>query len=119
MSIKHSISYAENSLARITFTISKSESTAGYDKILAKYTAEAVLPGFRKGKVPKDVIIKRFGDGLKAEAIDEIIQKAISDVFPTMDRKPLPYAQPVLDGEPDLDFTKDLSFTLTLIFLLN
>ena len=53
------------------------------------------LPGFRKGKVPRKVLEKRFGERVGAEAASELAAKALEDAV----------AQHELDtvGEPELE----------------
>lgn len=43
---------------------------------LNKYKKEVKLPGFRPGKVPTNLIKSRFGPIIKAEVIDELINKS-------------------------------------------
>jgi trigger factor len=39
------------------------------------YAKQVRLPGFRKGKVPQDLVRKRFGDGIRQTAIEELIRE--------------------------------------------
>ena len=49
-----------------------------YDQVLTKAMRTAQIPGFRKGKVPRQVILKRFGvEQLKASALEDLIQKTL------------------------------------------
>lgn len=45
--------------------------------ILKKAQAQAVLPGFRKGKVPFELLKQRYGEALKAEFQQELLYKAL------------------------------------------
>lgn len=45
--------------------------------VLKKAQSQAVLSGFRKGKVPFDILKQRFGDALKSEFRQELISKAL------------------------------------------
>lgn len=47
------------------------------NSVLKKAQAQAVLSGFRKGKVPFEILKQRFGNALKAEFRQELISKAI------------------------------------------
>ncbi len=53
----------------------KSEINAELEMNLVKYSSEMRLPGFRKGKVPTDVIRSKYGDGIRDEAIEKLIEK--------------------------------------------
>jgi len=44
---------------------------------LTNYQKTAKIDGFRKGKAPKSLIEKRYGDSIKAEAIDDIIDENV------------------------------------------
>ncbi|MCB9495512.1 MAG: trigger factor [Fibrobacteria bacterium] len=39
------------------------------------------LPGFRAGKVPKDLVRKRFGESIRAEAIEELVNQSLREAF--------------------------------------
>lgn len=46
---------------------------AAQDKTTAYYARRLKLPGFRKGKVPADVVRKRFHDAIREEVVRELI----------------------------------------------
>lgn len=49
-----------------------------YERTLQNFTRSANIPGFRKGKVPRHVLIQRLGqERLKAAALEEIVQQAL------------------------------------------
>ncbi|MGC9502190.1 trigger factor [Baaleninema sp.] len=49
-----------------------------YDRTLAKFKQSANIPGFRKGKVPQQILVRRLGaDRLKAAALEEMIQSSL------------------------------------------
>ena len=53
-------------------------SKQAYEKALKELTRFADIPGFRKGKVPRQVLIQRFGSlRIKATAVEELIQDGI------------------------------------------
>ena len=55
--------------------ISPEVSQQAYDKALQKFMRTASIPGFRKGKVPRQVLIQRFGSSqIKAAIIEELVQ---------------------------------------------
>jgi trigger factor len=46
-----------------------------YDKVVNDLMRNTNIPGFRKGKVPRQILIQRFGkDRIKATALEELIQ---------------------------------------------
>jgi trigger factor len=49
-----------------------------YDQVLRKYMRSANIPGFRKGKVPRQVFLQRVGaQQFKAAVLEELVQTAV------------------------------------------
>jgi len=49
-----------------------------YEKVLRDYMKSANVPGFRKGKVPRQILVQRIGAlQLKAAALEDLLQKTI------------------------------------------
>jgi trigger factor len=116
MPVSKEITRLEKSNVRLNLTIPKEEALSQYRNLLKDYVKNVQIPGFRKGKVPENVLERKFGEELKKEALGKIIEKALEEVFGDenlpRDEKPLPYAQPRMENEPKLDFDNDLAFTL-------
>lgn len=50
-------------------------SQQAYEKVITTYMRSAQIPGFRRGKIPRQVILQRFGAAqLKAAALEDLIQ---------------------------------------------
>ena len=118
MNVTKEIEKLENSAVKLTVTISKKDVAASYNDTVAKYAKSIQIPGFRKGKVPVNVLEKKYGDALKSDAASELIEKALGDIFDEFDKnqaeeRPLPYAQPMIDELPVIDVAKDLKFSVT------
>ena len=64
---------------KLTVTLDAAEAGEAAKKIEREFMREAQIPGFRKGKVPLDIIKKRFADGLKQETEREMIRKYYAD----------------------------------------
>ena len=116
MSVTKEITRLEKSNVKLSLTVPKEDVQAQYQDVLKDYTKNAHIPGFRKGKVPQEVLLRKFGDTLKGAALGKIIENAIGEVFQdeklSRNERPLPYSQPVMQEEPKLDFDQDLSFSL-------
>ncbi|MBW4520836.1 MAG: trigger factor [Scytolyngbya sp. HA4215-MV1] len=53
-------------------------SKQAYEQVIQEYMRSINLPGFRKGKVPRQVLIQRIGTSrIKAAAVEELIQDAV------------------------------------------
>lgn len=113
MEVTKEITKLENSAVKLTVTIPQKDVAAEYNESVAKYAKNVQIPGFRKGKVPASVLERKYGEMLKADAAGELIEKALGEIFESIDEKPLPYAQPTMEEAPVLDITKDLTFTVT------
>lgn len=72
-----------------------------------KQTKNIQVPGFRKGKVPKNILKKRFGDSLEYEASEKIANKQFWEIAKEKDLNPI--GQPTMT---DFDFKpgEDLNF---------
>lgn len=58
------------------------ETKKAYEKVIKDLTHSANIPGFRKGKVPRQVLVQRFGkERLKAAAVEEILQPSIDEAI--------------------------------------
>ncbi|MFP4132601.1 MAG: trigger factor [Halothece sp.] len=53
-----------------------------YEKVLKNLKQSANIPGFRKGKVPRQVLVQRFGkQRLKEAALEELLQPSIDEAI--------------------------------------
>ncbi len=53
-----------------------------YESTIQKFMRQANIPGFRKGKVPRQVIVQRFGAmGIKATALEDLVEQAVKDAI--------------------------------------
>jgi trigger factor len=116
MPVSKTITRLEKSNVRLNLTVPKEDAQSQYQNLLKEYAKNVQIPGFRKGKVPQNVLERKFGEALKGEALGKIVEKALEEVFGDenlpRDERPLPYAQPRMENEPKLDFDNDLAFTL-------
>lgn len=117
MKVTSEISKVEKSAVKLSITVGKKDVEQNYNETIAKYAKTIQIPGFRKGKVPLNILERKYGESLKAEVAGDLIEKALESVFADMDKeksenRPLPYSQPELDSMPEIDVKKDLSFTV-------
>jgi trigger factor len=117
VTVSKEIERLPKSSVKLSVTIGKEDVRSEYDALLSDYSKTIQIPGFRKGKAPRDVLIRKFGEALKGEALSKIMEKSITEIFqdeslPREDR-PLPYSTPEIQGElPVLDLDADLSFSM-------
>ena len=104
----------EKSAVKLTVTVDKSEVESAYKSTLKNYVKNAQIPGFRKGHVPENVLVSKYGDSLKADTIGSLIDSALGESCEKeTENRPLPYAQPVMETMPELDVKKDLTYSVT------
>jgi len=103
----------EDSSASVTITVSVEEVKKIYDEVLQTYIKHAQIAGFRKGKVPQNVIERKFSEPLKGETMAAAIEKSVEEFLTETEHKPLPYSVPQLKDKPNLELDKDFSFGIT------
>jgi len=100
----------ENSSVKVKITVKKKSVKEEYDNLVRKYCETVQLKGFRRGKVPADVLIRKFGDSLVAETTENIIRGSLEDILESIKHKPLPYSTPTVDSQSSLDLQKDFVY---------
>ena len=100
----------------VTVTLPGERTKAGYDDAITKLSRSVNLPGFRKGKVPRTVLMQQIGSlRIKATALENLVDAAWRDAIKQESLEPI--SQPDLtDGFEGLleNFQpgSDVSFTL-------
>ena len=98
----------ENSQVQIALEASREEFAAALQKSYNKNKKRFQVPGFRRGKVPYQLVVKYYGEGvLYEDAIDEIVNPAYSQVVKENNLQVV--SRPELDvkeiGEDGLKYT--------------
>ncbi|MBO4635779.1 MAG: trigger factor [Clostridiales bacterium] len=92
------ITKLENSRVKIELEATREEFEAALKKAYEKDKKRFMVPGFRKGKVPYQLVVKYYGEGVLYEkAIDEIANSAYGDALKEHDLKVV--SRPELDVE--------------------
>ncbi len=112
--ISHKIIEKGNARISLTITVPLSRVTAVYNTSVKEIAKKAQIKGFRKGNVPVAVLEKRFGDALKADSFEKLVNESVQEVLKEVEKKPLPYARPELQKEDtfSFDISKDFIFTI-------
>ena len=103
----------ENSEVLLKVTIPKEEVQKEYNNLVDKYCKNIQIKGFRKGKVPPDVLKRKFGESIKVESTQNLLEKVLEHVFDESKYKPLPYGDPELKEKSEFDLDKDFTFELS------
>lgn len=116
MTVSKEISPLEHSALKLTITVEKDDVLSIYDETLADYGKTLQIPGFRKGKAPKDVIERKLGDALKEDVLGRIIDRSVSSVFDDesfpLEKRPLPYCRPQTEEKPMLNLGSDFVYSM-------
>ena len=74
---------------RLTITISSEVIGRKLTESLGALANEATLPGFRRGKIPRRLLEKRFGSAVRSEAKDQLIADAYAKAIEANAIKPI------------------------------
>lgn len=67
-------------------------------KILKKIADDAKLPGFRKGKVPLEMVEKRVGKDVDRDIVEEVVRQTYPDALRQVGGRPI--SDPRIDAKP-------------------
>ena len=68
---------------------------AVYHELLADFRSSLKMPGFRRGKVPDDIIRKRFAGELRQEVVSKLVPVALNEAI--KDKKLRPVERPTIE----------------------
>ena len=100
------INRLKNGTIEIKLTIPWSVIDASYNKQVEKAVAETEIPGFRKGKAPKETVIPKLDKpNLMSNALSEILPQMYSEEVTYHHLKPILYPQIKIDkGQTGTDW---------------
>ena len=62
---------------KFSITVSKEEIEKNFNEIAEKYSSDMKLPGFRKGKIPVDLIKTRYKKALNDEVLNKVVEEYV------------------------------------------
>jgi trigger factor len=86
----------------------KSETDSAYNEI----RANAKIPGFRQGKVPHSILVKKFSKNVEAQIIEKVVPEYYMKAVTEAKIEPVSYPQ--VDEQMVLKTDQPLSFTVTV-----
>ncbi|MCH8823281.1 MAG: trigger factor [Planctomycetes bacterium] len=98
---------------RITITISADTIKQKLDDQVGTLSANTALPGFRKGKAPRQLLERRFGETVREETKTQIMAEAYAQAIEEKDIKPVGEPEPTSDVK-DLKLIPGESLTFTI-----
>ena len=96
---------------KISIEVSCEEIKTELDKEFEKVKENAAVPGFRKGRVPRSMLQKRFGKHLEDEVKQNVVNNSYQEALE--ENKLVPLGMPEF-GEIDFALDKPLNFDITL-----
>jgi len=107
------VTLLDNAQVRMRITVPGEDVRREHDAIVKEYCEHAHLKGFRKGKVPADVMIRKLGPSLADQTRAQVLEKAVEEAFEHAEQKPFPYANPEVKADDPIEPGKDWTFEVT------
>lgn len=102
----------ENAEVKLSVTVAASDVQRVYDATVAEHCRTVRIKGFRKGKVPREVLIRKAGDALLAEAAERIIGEAAQAALEAAEHPPIRSSRPRVEAEEPLAVGSAFRFDL-------
>lgn len=99
---------------RVTITVPLQRVEKAFDTQLAVFAKKVDLKGFRPGKVPLDYVKQRYGQAVRDEAINALIQETFNEAI--RQEKLYPVSAPRVEKKPGASGA-DLEYTATFDIL--
>lgn len=94
---------------KLTVTLPAQHVKKSARKALAELKKDAKVPGFRKGKVPDEMIKKRLGEAYKEEILRQIVRDSYSDAVRLANARPI--SDPRIETETaNIDEAKEFAY---------
>jgi trigger factor len=103
----------ENSGVKLTISVKKDYIQKQYDDLVTEYCKTVRMDGFRKGKVPANVLLRKYGEAILAETMEKVIRSSLDEVLQKVDQKPISTSIPEVDTKEGLELGKDYSYSVT------
>ncbi len=79
----------EGAVVKVDVELEDSELQPHFENAYKNARKSINIDGFRKGKVPLDIVKKRFGEEIRVDAIDEIIKEVYPEILKQTELKPI------------------------------
>jgi trigger factor len=78
--VKEEITNVSDTRLSIAYAFDSDEIAAESESVIGEFCKEVNFPGFRKGKVPKNIVLAKFSEGIDRQLKANITQKAIKSL---------------------------------------
>jgi len=103
----------DNAGVRLSVTVDKEAIQKEYDALVEEYCKTVRVDGFRKGKVPPGILIRRYGEALIGETMERILKKSLEKVLEEVEQKPIGTSVPSVDAGGGLKLGEDFTYQVT------
>jgi trigger factor len=103
----------ENASVKLTVSVKKDYIQKEYDELVGQYCKTVRMDGFRKGKVPPNVLLRKYGDAILAETMEKVIRSSLEEALQKVDKKPIATSVPEVDTKKGLELGKDYTYSAT------
>ena len=103
----------DNSSVKLTVSVKKDYIRKTYDDLVVEYCKTVRMDGFRKGKVPPNVLLRKYGEAILAETMEKVIRGSLEEVLHKVDQKPIATSIPEVDTKKGLELGKDYTYSAT------
>jgi trigger factor len=101
----------DNASVKLTVSIKKGYIQQQYDDLVTEYCKTVRMDGFRKGKVPPNVLLRKYGDAILSETMEKVIRSSLEEVLQKVDQKPIATSIPEVDTQKGLELGKDYTYS--------
>ena len=70
------VEHLDNSAVKLTVTVGQETVKDEYSSLLKEYAKGAQIKGFRKGHVPTEVLERKFGESIRFEASQKVLEES-------------------------------------------
>ena len=107
-----SVEKLPKSAVRLSLTVEQRDVRDTYHTLLKRHVGNAKINGFRKGKVPLELVEHQIKDELHHEVALDLAQRALQTALQDTDQRPLHYASPSLESHDPIDIDQDFNFSI-------
>jgi trigger factor len=103
----------DNASVKLTVSVKKDYIQKQYDDLVAEYCKTVRMDGFRKGKVPANVLLRKYGEAILTETMEKVIRGSLEEALKKVDQKPIATSIPEVDTKKGLELGKDYTYSAT------
>ncbi len=83
-----------------------------YGQTIAQFRQMASIPGFRKGRVPKAILEREYGDHIKSEVLELLVKETLSDAIKEADLTML--LEPQFDSSTEIKEGEEFTYSVLI-----